>query len=88
MPVGCNFQARVAISAISGGSLRGRRSHRASRHVFRMLPMAPPHSHETCERGQARGSHLKSYLGIFPTATRNYSAAGGCVVGKWAEICV
>ena len=88
MPVGCYFQARVAISAISGGSLRGRRSHRASRHVFRMLPMAPPHSHETCERGQARGSHLKSYLGIFPTATRNFSAAGGCVVGKWVEICV
>ena len=27
--------------------------------------MAPPHSHETCERGQAHGSHLKSYLGIF-----------------------
>ena len=88
MPVGCNFQARVAISAISAGSLDRTHVGRTSRHVFRMLPMAPPHSHETCERGQARGSHLKSYLGIFPTATRHFSAAGGCVVGKWVEICV
>jgi len=50
--------------------------------------MAPPHSHETCERGQARGSHLKSYLGIFPTATRNFSAAGGGAAREWAEISV